>query len=591
MAFYPEELVAEVCERNDIVDVIGQYVKLQRKGSSMFGLCPFHNEKTGSFSVSPAKQMYYCFGCGAGGNVISFVKEYENFTYREAIEYLADRAGIELPKVEQSEEEKRASDLRTRLYEINKEAAKFYYYQLKHAKDDRAYKYLKNRELTDETINQFGLGYAVTGRNTLYSYLKGKGFKDSELKEAGLFHYDEGRGFGDKFWNRVIFPIIDVNKKVIGFGGRVMGDGEPKYLNSPETKIFDKGRNLFGLYIAKSSRKDYLILCEGYMDVISLHQAGFNMAVASLGTAFTQGQAYLIKKYVSKVYLSYDSDDAGVKAVLRALPILRSVGISAKVIDMKPYKDPDEFIKNLGALEYEKRIENATNGFIFSIKMLMRDYDMKDPAGKTKFAEEVAKRLLTFEEEIERNNYIDAVAEEFGLSVEALKKLVVTMAMKGVKADYEKPKPIQLGTKRKKDGLLESQKLLLTWIIEEEGLYPQLKPYISPKDFTDELYREAATILFSMFDVGKVNPAIIINQFENEDDQREIAGLFNARLEMVESRDDKIKAIQETLYKVKKNSLEQPSDSVSTDSVQDLMQMIEEKKNLEKYKNLPIHLR
>ena len=325
MALYPEELIQEICDRNDIVDVVGQYVKLTRKGSSLFGLCPFHNEKTGSFSVSPSKQMYYCFGCGAGGNVLTFIREYEHYSFKEAVEYLAERAGIDLPAVEQSEEEKRKADLRSRLLEINKEAATFYYYQLRNSSDKRAYEYLKGRQLSDETINGFALGYAGVSRNNLYTYLKGKGFKDEELNQAGLFRFDERQGFSDKFWNRVMFPIMDVNRRVIGFGGRVMGEGEPKYLNSPETPVFDKGRNLFGLYIAKTSRRKYLILCEGYMDVISLHQAGFTNAVASLGTAFTSGQAYLIKKYTDEVYLSYDSDDAGVKAVLRALPILKSV--------------------------------------------------------------------------------------------------------------------------------------------------------------------------------------------------------------------------------------------------------------------------
>ena len=490
-----------------------------------------------------------------------------------------------------SEEDRKKADLRSRLFEINKEAAKYYYSALRHSNDSRAYEYLKNRQLSDETINSFGLGYAITGRNNLYTYLKSKGYKDEELKEAGLFYYDEKKGFGDKFWNRVMFPIMDVNRKVIGFGGRVMGDGEPKYLNSPETKIFDKGRNLFGLYIAKSSRKDYLILCEGYMDVISLHQAGFNNAVASLGTALTQGQAYLIKKYVNQVYLSYDSDGAGVKAILRAIPILRDAGISSKVIDMKPYKDPDEFIKNLGAEEYEKRIEQAMNGFLFSIKMLQDNYDMTDPAGKTRFAEEVARRLLTFQEEIERNNYIDAVADQFNISLEALKNLVATMAMKGIKPDYEKPKPLVVqGSRKKKDGMQESQKLLLTWIIEEDGLYNQIKSYISPEDFTDDLYKRAAGLLFAQFEENKVNPGMIINQFQDEEEQREIAGLFNARLEMVETKDDKLKAIKETIYKVKKNSFEKREASVEATDVTELMKLIEEKKNLSLYKNLNITL-
>ena len=589
MALYPEELITEICDRNDIVDVIGQYVKLTRKGSSLFGLCPFHNEKTGSFSVSPSKQMYYCFGCGAGGNVLTFIREYEHYSFKEAVEYLADRAGIELPAVEQSEEEKKKADLKSRLLEINKEAATFYYYQLRNSSDKRAYEYLKGRQLSDETINGFALGYAGVSRNNLYTYLKQKGFKDEELNQAGLFRFDEKQGFSDKFWNRVMFPIMDVNRRVIGFGGRVMGDGEPKYLNSPETPVFDKGRNLFGLYIAKTSKRKYLILCEGYMDVISLHQAGFTNAVASLGTAFTSGQAYLIKKYTDEVYLSYDSDDAGVKAVLRALPILKSVGIGGRVIDMKPYKDPDEFIKNLGADEYEKRIENAKNGFLFSIEILERDYDLKDPDGKTRFFKEAARKLLTFEDEIERGNYIDAVASKYNLTSESLRKEVAELALKGVKPEEEK-KELKSGINRqKKDGMAEAQKLLITWFIEEEGLYMQLKDHISPEDFTTDLYRQVAAMVFDQLESeGKVNQVLITNRFEEEEDQREIAGLFNARLKAVDTTEAKIKAIRDVFYKVKKNSFD-TRESSST-SPAELMQLIEEKKKLDMYKNIPIQL-
>ena len=325
------------------------------------------------------------------------------------------------------------------------------------------------------------------------------------------------------------------------------------------------------------------------MDVISLHQAGFTNAVASLGTAFTSGQAYLIKKYTDEVYLSYDSDDAGVKAVLRALPILKSVGIGGKVIDMKPYKDPDEFIKNLGADEYEKRIEKAKNGFLFSIEVLERDYDLTDPDGKTRFFKEAARRLLTFEDEIERGNYIDAVASRYNLTSESLRKEVAELAMKGVRPEEEK-KELKSGINRqKKDGMAEAQKLLITWFIEEEGLYSQLKDCISPDDFTTDLYRQVAAMVFDQLESGgRVNPVLIINRFEDEDDQREIAGLFNARLKAVDTVEGKIKAIRDVLYKVKKNSFDTREDSSTSPS--ELMQLIEEKKKLDMYKTIPIRL-
>ena len=295
MPYFSDDIIEEVRSRNDIVDVIGQYVHLTKKGSTYFGLCPFHNEKTGSFSVSPNKQMYYCFGCGAGGNVFTFMMQYENFTFGEAMEALADRAGVALPKQEYSAAQKREADKKQRLLEINKEAARYFYTLLRNDRGKHALAYFQKRELSEETMKKFGLGYSDQYSDDLYRYLRSKGYEDEILKESGLVTIDERRGGYDKFWNRAMFPIMDVHNKVIGFGGRVMGDGEPKYLNSPETPIFDKSRNLYGLNFARTTKKPQFLLCEGYMDVIALHQAGFDNAVASLGTALTAGH-YSAKK-------------------------------------------------------------------------------------------------------------------------------------------------------------------------------------------------------------------------------------------------------------------------------------------------------
>lgn len=338
--FYPEEVIEEVRTGNDIVDVISQYVNLKKKGANYFGLCPFHNEKSPSFSVSPGKQMYYCFGCGAGGNVITFIMEYENYSFVEALKLLAERAGIALPEAEYSKEDRERADLKNTLLEINRLAANYFYYQLKQPQGRIGYDYFMKRALSDATVRHFGLGYANKTPDDLYRYMKSKGYADELLKETGLFFIEE-RGARDKFWNRVMFPILDVNNRVIGFGGRVMGDGEPKYLNSPETKLFDKGRNLYGLNFARTSRANCILVCEGYMDVIAMHQAGFTNAVASLGTALTSRHALLLKRYTDSVVLTYDSDSAGVKAALRAIPILKEAGISVRVLCMKPYKDPE----------------------------------------------------------------------------------------------------------------------------------------------------------------------------------------------------------------------------------------------------------
>ncbi len=580
--FYPEEVIEEVRARNDIVDVISSYVKLKKQGSSYFGLCPFHNEKSPSFSVAPHKQMYYCFGCGAGGNVIHFVMEYENFTFPEAVKMLADRAGIKLPEIEYSKESRQQADLKSKLLEINKLAATYYYHQLKAPGGQKAMEYLKNRELSDDTINKFGLGYSTMYSDDLYKYLKGKGYQDDVLKETGLFTYD--KNVYDKFWNRVMYPIMDVNNKVIGFGGRVMGDAKPKYLNSPETKLFDKSRNLYGLNIARTSRKPNLIICEGYMDVISLHQAGFNQAVASLGTALTLGQATLMKRYTDLVLITYDSDGAGVKAALRAIPILKEAGLTTKVINMQPYKDPDEFIKALGADEFQKRIDNAKNSFMYEIAALEQNYDMKDPESKTKFFNEVCKKISKFEQDIERSNYIEAVAAEYMVSQDGLKKLVSkygnAIGLMSQKEPIEKAVVNkQNGRKDKDDGIMQARKILLTWLINDISLYAKISRYIKPSDFVEPLLCEVAQELYLQLENGQVNPAIIMNRYEDSEAHNEIASLFNSELSSELTNQEKEKALNETVIKVKKSSLDNRSRNAK--DVAELQAIFQEQKELQ----------
>ena len=592
MPYYSDELIEEVRSRNDIVDVIGGYVRLQKKGSTYFGLCPFHNEKTGSFSVSPGKQMYYCFGCGAGGNVFTFLMQYENFTFGEAMQQLADRVGIELPQQEMTSAQKREADKRARLLEINKEAAMYFYRLLRSPRGQNAYQYFKKRELSDETMQRFGLGYSDQYSDDLYRYLRSKGYDDQILKETGLVTIDEVRGGHDKFWNRAMFPIMDVHNRVIGFGGRVMGDGEPKYLNSPETKIFDKSRNLYGLNIARSTRKNQLLLCEGYMDVIALHQAGFDNAVASLGTALTSGHANLLKRYTKEVYLTYDSDGAGVKAALRAIPILKEVGIVTKVINMRPYKDPDEFIKALGAEEYQKRIDEAENSFLFEIRIMESQHDMNDPESKTAFYNEVAKKLLGFSEELERNNYIEAVADKYQIGFDNLRKLVNQLAMKdGLAREHT---PLKTGiheNKKKEDGMKQSQKLLLTWLIEDPRLFGKVEKLITADDFTEELYHRVAQDLFAQYDRDKkVNPAQIISLFQEEEEQKEVAGLFNARIHEVETKNDMEKALKETIIRIKQNSIDYRTKHADPTDLNVLMKVVEDKRSLEKLERLHISI-
>ena len=598
--FYSDDIIEEIRLKNDIVDVISGYVKLQRKGSSYFGLCPFHNEKSPSFSVSPGKQMYYCFGCGAGGNVFTFVmeyenysfpeavKEYENYSFPEAVKFLADRVGVDLPEQEYNEEMKKQQDLKSRILDLNKMAANYFYFQLRQESGRLAMEYLKGRELSDETIKGFGLGYANKYSDDLYLYLKKKGISDELLSQSGLMNVDEKHGMYDKFWNRVIFPIMDVNGRVIGFGGRVMGDGKPKYLNSPETKVFDKSRNLYGLNIARTSRKKNLLVCEGYMDVISLHQAGFINAVASLGTALTTQHASLLKRYTEEVVLTYDSDEAGMKAALRAIPILKAAGLSAKVLDMKPYKDPDEFIKALGAEAFQDRIDHAVNSFFFEIDVLQKSYHMDDPESKTEFYNQVAKRLLEFEQELERENYIEAVAARYHVGFENLRKLVNRMAMKSISAPEVKQRPKNRSTE-KEDGMLKSQKLLLTWLIENPGLFAQIKPYVGPDDFTTELYHTVAAMLFEQYESGALNPAKIINHFTDPEQQRETAALFNTSIR-VETKEEMNKALKETIARVMNNSIEYKTTHLDPTDIVGLQQIIQAKRRLQDIEKVHISL-
>ena len=582
---YSSDLIEEVVSRNDIVDVISGYIKLKKNGSSYVGLCPFHNEKSPSFSVSQSRQLYHCFGCGVGGNVITFVMEYENFTFLEAVKSLADRVGMELPEISYSQKEQQERDLKTKLLEINKIAATYYYHQLKSENGQVGLSYLRKRGLTDETINRFGLGYSGQNSKALYRYLKDKGYDDDLLKESGLFTYE--RGINDKFWNRVMFPIMDINNKVIGFGGRVMGDAKPKYLNSPETKLFDKSRNLYGLNFARSSRKKEIILCEGYMDVISMHQAGFTNAVAALGTAFTSGHGTLLKRYTENVILSFDSDEAGQRAILRAIPILKEAGLTVRVLDLTPYKDPDEFIKGLGAQALEERIRKAMSSFMFQVKVAAGRYDQDDPESKTQFQHEAAKLLATIEEPLERKNYIEAVSREYYIGAKDLEDLVNYYGTSGYSsAQRQQTTPRQQERRlqvneAKEEKKKQPQKLLLTWMVNEPQLFDKLEGIIGPDDFYEQIYHGVALLLFKQYEEEKaVIPGKILNQYTDLEDQKKIAELFNTTLKISPLAEDRDKALNDIVRRVKEDSIEQQMNA--TNDILRWQDLIKEKANLAK---------
>ena len=558
MPIYSSEVIEEVVSRNDIVDVISGYIKLKKSGSSYVGLCPFHNEKSPSFSVSGTKQMYHCFGCGVGGNVITFVMEYENFTFPEAVKLLADRAGVDLPVMEYSGDDRRERDIKTKLLEINKIAATFYYHQLKSPAGQDGLAYLKGRQLSDKTINTFGLGFAPQLTGDLYRMLKEKGYDDEILKESGLFTYE--KGVREKFWNRVIFPIMDINNKVIGFGGRVMGDGKPKYLNSPETKLFDKSKNLYGLNVARSARKNNLIICEGYMDVISMHQAGFNQAVASLGTALTPGHARLMKRYTDNVLITYDSDEAGVKAALRAIPILKEAGLSTRVINMRPYKDPDEFIKALGAEAFQERIDKAENSFMYEIGIIEKNYNRSDPESETAFEREVAKKLAAFSEKLERDNYMKAVCRQFMIPEDGMRQMVSRLGnQEGIisrNAGAVSPQPtVERKPKKREDGLRQAEKMLLTWLISDRDIFDKVAGYIKPEDFIDPLFSGVAEKVYEQYGTGNISPAAIIADYATTEEHTEVAAMFSADLDESLNNLEREKTLNDIVIRIKANSL------------------------------------
>lgn len=553
--YYSDEIIEEVRSRNDIIDVIGGYVSLKHKGNTYSACCPFHHEKTPSFHVSRDKQMYHCFGCGVGGNVYTFIMEYENFSFPEAVKLLAERSGIQLPEQEMSAEQRSKENYKTVLKEMNKSAAAYFHYLLtktEHGK--KAMDYLLGRGLTEDTITRFGMGYSDIYEDDLYKYLKSKGYTDAQMKDSGLVEIRENRGGTDKFWNRVMVPILDINGKVIAFGGRVLGDGLPKYINTKETAVFDKGHNLFAMNIARRSKRRGIIICEGYMDVIAMHQAGFDNAVASLGTAFTIGQAGIIKRYTDEVYLAYDSDGAGTKATLKAIGILREVGLTTRVISMKPHKDPDEFIRALGRDAYEDRIKNAVTGIVFEVDTIAAEYNLKDPEDKIKFTKEAARRISAIEEVVARHSYIDAVAEKYSLERDGFKEMVTKYGTLGLKENnsYTESAPQPKQAVKDSDDKNKPQRLLLTWMVNDTRLFQILDGIVTEEDFIDEDYRAVADILFGQYrDTGQVKPAAIVDIFEDVDKQRLVAKILQTELPFDISEDERERAVNDVIKKTK----------------------------------------
>ena len=699
--YYSQEVVDEVLANTDIVDVVSAHVHLKKQGKDYVGLCPFHNEKTPSFSVIPGKNMFYCFGCGAGGSAITFLMKYNNCTFQEAMQDLADRAQITLPAPNYSEETKKREKHRQDLLAVNKEAATYYYKLLRSRKGERGMKYFTDRALSAETMKMFGLGFADGARSDLTDHLRKKGFSDELILESDVAVFNEKQGLHDRFFNRVMFPIQDVRGRVIGFGGRVLGDAKPKYINSSDTQIFDKGRNLYALNLARRTKADHLILCEGYMDVIAMHQAGFNQAVASLGTAFTPGQAALLRRYTKRVLLAYDSDGAGVRAALRNIGILRNGGLESSVIDLRPHKDPDEFIKAEGKEAFQARIDKAENSFFYELRILSQSYRMDDPASRTAFHREIARKLCAFADEIERDNYIAAAAEKYFIKTDSLRRLVAQYGNangygtdtqsgagersktfrsgrnQGESKDFRSRIPPGDGNRESKsrapqgsgnrsgqnrpprqqngdhqgqngaqpagtgaDGaagaraatggngasggsgtaggsgvsggngaaaarpfsrrpapgptraqkaLWEKQCLLLTWIIDDPRIFPQISRYLQPDDFDGGIYVQTASRLWDQLrkDPEAANAASVISSFETPQEQEAAAAMFNSHLEGIEDKNDREKTLRELVFFIKQASLDRMTRAGGAGSLQTLLTA---KQQLQSLRSANFHL-
>jgi len=539
-----DDLLERIRAQNDIVSVVSSYISIKERGGRFFGLCPFHNEKTPSFCVNPRSQTFHCFGCGFGGDVFNFIMKYENLDFREAAAKLAQNAGISFDLSQSDRERSRLHDKKRRMLAINKTAAVYYYKSLRGNKGEAARAYLNKRGLTDDITKEFGLGFAPSDTERLISVLQEQGFIDKELIEAGICGFSELRGLYNRFVNRIIFPISDLNGRVIAFGGRVLGKGEPKYLNTADTPLFTKGANLYALNIARRVRSESLILCEGYLDVIALHKAGFTQAVAGLGTALTTAQASLIKRFASTVYLAYDSDSAGVKASIRNIEFLRNASVLVKVVDLSPYKDPDELINAKGAQEFESRLASACSSFIFEIRQLQKSYNLKDPEERIVFYRETAKRLGAMRHELERESYLKAISEEFLINAEQLRNMVREYALSyqpekksaglaregllpngSVMAAY----PTKIGgsgVKRKSGDNASPPKAefeLLCLAIGNPAARTALRRYMTSADFSDEVYASIAACLLE-----DDNPSVlaIMNKYDAVEDKSKISAVF-----------------------------------------------------------------
>ena len=581
----PQEFIDTLLARNDIESVVSSYVKFRRTGRNLVGLCPFHGEKTPSFVLYPENNSFYCFGCGVGGDTITFVRKIENLDYMEAVRFLAQRAGMELP--EQDRREEGMAKMKLRLYEANREAARFYHACLYSEKGKAALEYLHGRNLSDATIRHFGLGYSPDGWQELCRYLQSKGFTENEMVLANLASRSQSRGnVYDRFRNRVMFPIIDLRGNVLGFGGRVMDGGEPKYLNTSDTPVFNKGDGMFAMNFAKNVAKEYLILSEGYMDVIAMHQAGFQMAVATLGTALTSNQALLISRYVKEVVLCYDADNAGQKATARAIPILKKAGLQVRVLTIPDAKDPDEFIRTKGAERFKMLVENSGDDVDYRLSKLRSAHDTNRPEGKVNFLNAAVELLASLDNPIERDVYVGRLSGEMGVEKATLLHQIEVQQKKKRRSDQrEETRRIQRDLYMPRDSVVPdrgknlrsslAEESLLAYLIRNPDRISAVAQKLAPDQFSNALYggmyqriqdwhKEGVNISLSSFsphysveEMGKITQIIVKadlvkNSLEAENDFVRVIQEEAEKLSVEEMAQKSPEEIQKLLQDMKK---------------------------------------
>lgn len=555
MQRYSDEIIDEVRQTNDIVDIISQYVHLKRSGRNFFGLCPFHNEKSPSFSVSPDKQIFHCFGCGVGGNVFTFLTKIEGINFVEAVQTLAERSNIQLPTLENGGDSSKEL-LKSKVYKVNEFTANYYHQNLYKPESKIAQEYIKKRKLTNETLKSFQIGFS--GKfDELYQALKKQGFEEPEILESGLVNRNDKGQYIDRYRNRIMFPICDARGRVIAFGGRVLDDSKPKYINSPENVVYSKGRNLFGLNVAKKGDIKQILIVEGYMDVISLHQRGITNVVAPLGTALTQQQGWLLRKSSEKIILSFDSDDAGLTAKIRALDILQDMGCDIRILQMEGAKDPDEYIIKYGNARFKTLIEKALSVIEFKVKVLKQNLNLEIVNDKIKFLNEIAKLIAKVDNTMEREVYIEKIAKEYDISKEGIYAEVNKLVYSSVKSEkiLEKSKPVVSHKKPEEINISQTVKrrentVLSILLTGDINIFQVIQQNIRLEDFKDTINQEIARKLYEEFEKGNSNINSIIDML-GEEEQNHITEIMADDYEI----DNVEKAIDDIMQSYEKDKL------------------------------------